>query len=140
MYSNYEYACIHVAEARSLARPLDPETAIELLRSRSNKKGVLFSSSYIRSIFEGGIQTSHQILGEQKILDFVKDFDLPKHTINVYSDNTVVKGIVNFSKDMNADLIGLSTHGRSGLSNLFNGSITKSVSKNVLRPLITFKI
>lgn len=77
---------------------------------------------------------------KQKILDFVKDFDLPKHTINVYSDNTVVKGIVNFSKDMNADLIGLSTHGRSGLSNLFNGSITKSVSKNVLRPLITFKI
>lgn len=77
---------------------------------------------------------------KEKIKSFVKDFELPKSTINVYNDSSVVKGITNFSREMNADLIALSTHGRSGLSNLFNGSITKSVSKNVLKPVITFKV
>jgi len=79
-------------------------------------------------------------VSKEKIKDFIKDFELPKSTINVYNDSSVVKGITNFSREMNADLIALSTHGRSGLSNLFNGSITKSVSKNVLKPVITFRV
>lgn len=77
---------------------------------------------------------------KEKIQEFVKDYDLPKHTINVYNDTSVVKGIVNFSREINADLIALCTHGRSGLSHLFNGSITKSLSKSVLRPVVTFKL
>ena len=79
-------------------------------------------------------------VAKEKIKAFIKDFELPDNTINVYSDTSVVNGITNFSKELNADLIALSTHGRSGLSGLFNGSITKSLSKNVLRPVITFKI
>lgn len=77
---------------------------------------------------------------KQKIKDFVNGMELPKNTINVYNDISVVRGITNFSKEIDADLIALTTHGRSGLSNLFNGSIAKSVSKNVLRPVITFKL
>ncbi len=79
-------------------------------------------------------------VSRQKIQDFINGYDLPKNTINVYNDSSVVQGITNFSKEINADLIGLTTHGRSGLSQLFNGSISKSVSKNVLRPVITFKL
>lgn len=77
---------------------------------------------------------------KQKIKDFITDVDLPKNTINVYNDTSVVKGITNFSREIDADLIALTTHGRSGLSNLFNGSIAKSVSKSVLKPVITFKL
>ncbi|MFY0602787.1 MAG: universal stress protein [Flavobacteriaceae bacterium] len=77
---------------------------------------------------------------KEKIKEFINEFDTRKSTINVYNDVSVVKGIMNFSKEINADLIALSTHGRSGLSHLFNGSITKNLSKNILRPLITFKI
>ena len=76
----------------------------------------------------------------EKIQNFIGESELPKHTINVYNDTSVVKGVTNFSREINADLIALSTHGRSGLSSLFNGSITKSVSKTVLRPVITFKL
>lgn len=76
----------------------------------------------------------------EKIQNFISELELPKHTINVYNDTSVVKGVTNFSREINADLIALSTHGRSGLSSLFNGSITKSVSKTVLRPVITFKL
>tara|TARA_B100000787_G_scaffold170188_1_gene164694 strand:+ start:12608 stop:13435 length:828 start_codon:yes stop_codon:yes gene_type:complete len=77
---------------------------------------------------------------KKKIKNFVKDFDLSKNTINIYNDLSVVKGITNFAIEIDADLIALTTHGRSGLSSLFNSSIAKSVSKNVLRPVITFKI
>lgn len=76
----------------------------------------------------------------EKIKNFIEDFDLQRKTINIYNDISVVKGIINFAKEIDADLIALTTHGRSGLSSLFNGSIAKSVSKNVLRPVITFKI
>ena len=50
------------------------------------------------------------------------------------------KDEVRIAKEIEADLIALTTHGRSGLSSLFNSSIAKSVSKSVLRPVITFKI
>lgn len=76
----------------------------------------------------------------QRISEFISDFDLPKHSINVYNDTSVQNGILNFSREINADLIALSTHGRSGLSQFFNGSVAHSISKNALRPIITFKI
>ena len=79
-------------------------------------------------------------VSKEKIMEFIEDFEMPDHTIHVYNDTSVVKGIVNFSRGIDADLIALCTHGRSGLSHLFNGSITKSLSKSVLRPVITFKI
>ncbi len=77
---------------------------------------------------------------KDKIKNFLNDFDAPKVTINIHNDTSVVNGILNFSNNVNADLIALSTHGRSGLSHLFNSSVSKDLSKNVLRPLITFKI
>lgn len=79
-------------------------------------------------------------VSKEKIKDFLNDFEAGNSTINVYNDISVVKGIMNFSKEINADLIALSTHGRSGLSHLFNGSVSKNLSRNSLRPLITFKI
>ncbi|WP_439129717.1 universal stress protein, partial [Polaribacter sp.] len=76
----------------------------------------------------------------QKVKSFVKDFKLPKHTINIYSDVSVEKGILNFSREKGADLIALSTHGRSGISHLFTGSVTKTLSKNALKPMFTVKV
>lgn len=77
---------------------------------------------------------------KQKVKEFLSDFKIPKHKINVYSDLSVEKGILNFSKDINADLIALSTHGRSGLAHLFRGSVTKNLSKNALKPMLTIKV
>lgn len=84
--------------------------------------------------FHGTGETKH------RIKDFIADFNLPKHKINIYSDTSVEKGILNFSKDINADLIALSTHGRTGLAHLFTGSVTKNLSKNALKPMLTIKV
>lgn len=80
------------------------------------------------------------LASKQKIENFISNFQVTNYTINVYNDTSVEDGIINFSNDINADLIALSTHGRSGLSHLFNGSIAKSLSKHALKPVITFKI
>ena len=83
-------------------------------------------------------ESSHD--SKEKVKEFIKEYNLPKHTINIYNDASVEQGILNFSKDIDADLIALSTHGRSGLSHIFNGSITKHLSKSVQKPMLTFKV
>jgi nucleotide-binding universal stress UspA family protein len=76
---------------------------------------------------------------KEKIKEFIKDFQLPKYSINIYNDVSIEKGILNFSRDINADLIALSTNGRSGLSHLFSASVTKKLSKKALKPMLTIK-
>jgi nucleotide-binding universal stress UspA family protein len=76
----------------------------------------------------------------KKVNQFIKEFDLPKYSINIYNDVSIEKGILNFSRDINADLIALSTSGRSGLSHLFSASVTKSLSKKALKPILTIKV
>ena len=77
---------------------------------------------------------------KEKVKDFIKDYKLPKHSINIYNDTSVEKGILNFSRDIEADIIALSTHGRSGLSHLFSASVTKNLSKSALKPMLTIKV
>jgi len=77
----------------------------------------------------------------ERIQSFLNDFEnTDQYSINTYNDNTIIKGIVNFSNEINTDLIALSTHNRSGLSKLFNDSIAKSLSKTATKPIVTFKI
>jgi nucleotide-binding universal stress UspA family protein len=77
---------------------------------------------------------------EEKLKDFIKGFHLPKHTLHIYNDVSIEKGIINFSRDKKIDLIALSTHGRSGLSHLFTASVTKKLSKKALKPMFTVKV
>jgi nucleotide-binding universal stress UspA family protein len=77
---------------------------------------------------------------EKRIAEFMADFDFSNYTINIYNDISIEKGILSFARDIDADLIALNTHGRSGLSQLFNGSIGQELANHALRPVITFKI
>lgn len=77
---------------------------------------------------------------EQRIHDFIKDYDFKDYTVHIYNDESVESGILNFSKDVDADLIGISTHGRQGIAHFFNGSIGEDVVNHAARPVITFKI
>jgi len=77
---------------------------------------------------------------EKIIADFVADFDIKNYTTHIYNDTNVEKGILNFAKNTNADLIGLCTHGRTGLTHFLNGSISEDIANHAIRPIITFKI
>lgn len=77
----------------------------------------------------------------QEIMDnFVAGFKINNFTTNIYNDVNVEKGILHFAKSIKADLIGMSTHGRKGLSHFFNGSISEDLVNHAKRAVITFKI
>ncbi|RBA27763.1 universal stress protein [Flavobacterium tibetense] len=77
----------------------------------------------------------------QKIMDeFMKDFDIKNYTTHIYNDINVEKGILHFAKSIDADIIGMSTHGRKGISHFFNGSISEDLVNHAKRPVVTFKI
>ncbi len=75
-----------------------------------------------------------------KLANFIDGFDLKKHSLNISNHTTIEEGILSFGKETNADVIAINTHGRSGLSQLFNESISKELANHALRPVITFKI
>ena len=77
---------------------------------------------------------------EKRIGKFMDDFDYSNYSTNIYNDISIEKGILSFGRKINTDLIALNTHGRSGLSQLFNGSIGQELANHALRPVITFKI
>lgn len=77
----------------------------------------------------------------QDIMDkFLVSFNAKKTVTHIYNETNVEKGILNFSNSIGADLIGMSTHGRKGLSHFFNGSISEDLVNHATRPVVTFKI
>ncbi|MGM5468887.1 universal stress protein [Flavobacteriaceae bacterium LMO-SS05] len=76
----------------------------------------------------------------KRIQEFIKDIPFEDYTITIYNDLTIEAGILNFSNDVDADLIGISTHGRQGLLHFINGSIGEDIVNHANRPVITFKI
>ncbi len=78
---------------------------------------------------------------EKLIHDFASHVNLKNgYTTHVYNDINVEKGILHFANRVNADLIGMCTHGRKGLAHFFNGSISEDLVNHAVRPVITFKI
>ncbi|MFM1878905.1 MAG: hypothetical protein RLZZ241_1771 [Bacteroidota bacterium] len=60
--------------------------------------------------------------------------------VNQYSDYSVERGVLNYSDMLGADLIGIPTHGRKGLSHFFMGSIGEDLANHAYVPVLTFKI
>lgn len=79
-------------------------------------------------------------LSEEIIKDFISGFHIKNYSTHIYNEVNVEKGILNFSNSINADLIGLCTHGRTGLAHFFTGSISEDLVNHAVRPVITFKV
>ena len=62
------------------------------------------------------------------------------YSFTIYNDLTVEKGILQFANDAEADIIGMGTHGRKGVSHFFNGSISEDLVNHTNMPIVTFKI
>ena len=70
--------------------------------------------------------------------DFAKKLQLKNYTINIFNDLTEEEGIVYFADSINADLIALATHGRTGFAHVLAGSIAEEVVSHSKRPVLTF--
>jgi nucleotide-binding universal stress UspA family protein len=70
--------------------------------------------------------------------DFAKKLQLKNFTINVFNDVSEEEGIVYFADSINADLIAMATHGRTGFAHVLAGSIAEDVVSHSKRPVLTF--
>jgi nucleotide-binding universal stress UspA family protein len=71
---------------------------------------------------------------------FVKKHKLDNCSVNIYNHDSEEDGILEFSKEIKADMIIIGTHGRTGLSHLFNGSIAEDLLNHASRPVLSIKI
>jgi len=60
--------------------------------------------------------------------------------VDIHNDYSVEKGILNYAESQAADMIGIPTHGRKGLSHFFMGSIGEDIANHSSIPVVTFKI
>lgn len=75
-----------------------------------------------------------------KLAQAAEKYGLHNFTINVYNDTIEEDGILHFAEDINADMIMLATHGRTGLSHLLSGSIAEDIVNHTSRPVLTYQI
>ncbi len=71
---------------------------------------------------------------------FVNKYALDDFTVNIYNDLTEEEGILNFAGEIGADMIAMTTHGRTGLMHLISGSIAEDVVNHAKRPVWTYNI
>lgn len=89
-----------------------------------NTPGAFESSSNLRS----------------KLAHVAQKYDLHNYTINIYNDTIEEDGILHFAEDINADMIMMATHGRTGLAHLLSGSIAEDLVNHTSRPVLTYQI
>lgn len=78
----------------------------------------------------------------ENVSDFLKLSQLDKSNFNIdyTADHTVEDGVLNYAKRANADAVSIITHGRTGLSHFFGGSISEDLVNHSKLPVVTFKL
>jgi nucleotide-binding universal stress UspA family protein len=71
---------------------------------------------------------------------FLQRHALRKFTATVYNDLSIEEGIINFSRSIDADLIAMATHGRTGFFHVVNGSLTEDVVNHTTTPVLSVKL
>lgn len=79
-------------------------------------------------------------ISSEILQNFTKNFTLKNFSTHIYNDTSVERGVLNFSNTLQADVIGMCTHGRTGFAHFLNGSISEDLVNHSTRPVITVKI
>lgn len=74
----------------------------------------------------------------EKLTLFAQRFMFKNYTTNVFNHPVEEAGIIQFAKNINADLIAMGTHGRTGVSHLLNGSVAEDVVNHTDFPIWTY--
>lgn len=77
---------------------------------------------------------------KEHIRSFAKHNGFDNYDIQIYSHIHREEGIVEFAQDNMMDMIMMATHGRAGLSRLFEHSVAEDVVNFSSKPVITFNL
>ena len=77
---------------------------------------------------------------KSKMKDFASRFMMKNYSLHIFNDITEEEGIINFTKEVRADMIAMRTHGRRGISHLAMGSIAEDVVNHIDCPIWTYLV
>jgi nucleotide-binding universal stress UspA family protein len=86
----------------------------------------------------GDFQRDHTV--KDYMNRFAKTLGLKNYTISVYNDLSVEEGVIRFADSLNADMIAMATHGRTGFAHVLAGSVAEDVVGHAKRPVLTFVV
>lgn len=75
-----------------------------------------------------------------KIQEFIQSHGLANAQPVIYNSTSEEEGIIEYAEEINADMIAMATHGRTGFMHLLSGSIAEDVVNHARRPVWTMKI
>ncbi|HEY0652884.1 MAG TPA: universal stress protein [Chryseosolibacter sp.] len=81
-------------------------------------------------------QPDHDV--KRVMQEFARKVGLKDYTMHIYNDKSEEEGIQHFASSINADLIAMATHGRTGFAHVLVGSITEDVVNHSNRPVLTY--
>jgi nucleotide-binding universal stress UspA family protein len=120
------------------ATAMEPD---EVVFSRIVKRAQqLYNSTLhlVRINTPGDFQRDHIVKGYMQ--KFAKTLGLKNYTLNVYNDVSVEEGVIRFSDSIDADMIAMATHGRTGFAHVIAGSVAEDVVGHAKRPVLTFVV
>lgn len=99
-----------------------------------------FSSTIhvVRINTPNNFETDHESRKNLKM--FIEQAGIDNCELHIYNDITEEDGIINFADHISADMIAMTTHGRTGFSHLLTGSIAEDVVNHTKRPVLTHVI
>lgn len=86
----------------------------------------------------GNFETTRESMN--RIRTFVQKHHFENVKAEVYNSLSEESGIIEFADDIDADMIAMTTHGRTGLLHLITGSIAEDVVNHSKRPVWTYRI
>jgi len=127
-------------EVRNIVFPTRPELDQEELTLKVKELQNFFKAKIhilfvnTPAVFKRDIDT------KAALASFAKRFMLKDFTLNITNDIDEEQGIINFAKEVKADLVAMRTHGRRGFAHLATGSIAEDVVNHIECPIWTYKV
>jgi nucleotide-binding universal stress UspA family protein len=85
----------------------------------------------------GNFETTRESMN--RIRTYVQTHHFENIKAEVYNSLSEESGIIEFADDIDADMIAMTTHGRTGLLHLITGSIAEDVVNHSTRPVWTYR-
>ncbi|EON78695.1 UspA [Lunatimonas lonarensis] len=79
------------------------------------------------------------LVSKKNMKAFIKANELSNVNVEIFNAATEEEGILEYAEEVDADLIAMATHGRTGLMHLLGGSIAEDVVNAAKRPVWTMK-
>jgi nucleotide-binding universal stress UspA family protein len=107
--------------------------------SRFKRIQLLFDAEFYFVIVNtpGNFETTRESMA--RIKTYVQKNHFENVKAEIYNSLSEESGILEFADDIDADLIAMTTHGRTGLIHLITGSIAEDVVNHSKRPVWTIK-